>query len=278
MSIIDINKLTKYYGNFKAIDNINFTINQGEIVGFVGKNGAGKSTTIRSILNILFPSDGTIKIDSLDSIVDTKAIKEQVAYVMSEPNFPKNITGFDLLKFSLKFTTTSFEKVEELARYFEIDLTKKVNELSLGNKKKLALINAFIKEAKIMILDEPTNGLDPLMQQKFFELILKQKAENNTIFLSSHNLLEIEKYCDKVIIIKDGIIVDYIDLKMQKLKHQQVVTYKTKDGESLTFDLNEDINDLLKRLSKLDLDSLEIKYKSVEDEFITYYKGDADHE
>ncbi len=278
MDMIEIKKFSKDYGTFRAVKDLSLCIKKGEIVGFVGKNGAGKSTTIRTLLNMILPSEGALTIDSLDVTTHAKTIKERVAYVMSEPAYPHGVTSMELLMFSAGFSNSSKEDIEQLAQYFELNLDKKINELSLGNKKKVAIINALIKNAKIIILDEPTSGLDPLMQQKLFDLLLDAKKNGATIFLSSHNLQEVQRYCDKVAIIKDGQLVDYINLNDTQIKFKQVVFYRTKDGKEHTFDLEEDINLLLSRLSKLDIDHLEIKTKSVEDEFIQYYKDGAAHE
>ncbi len=276
MSVIEIRNLVKTYGKNIAVKGINLSIEKGKIVGFVGKNGAGKSTTLRNMLNMLNPTKGRIEILGLDSEKDSKKIKSKVSYVPSESAFYENITCEKLLQFALGFTETSIEKMQNLSQYFELDLSKKIGELSFGNKKKLSLIQGFIKDADLIILDEPTNGLDPLMQNKFFELLLKEKQKGKTIFLSSHNLSEIEKYCDKVAIIKDGEIVDYFDMKGVKIKHKQNISYTTKDGVSKKYDIEEDINVVIRKLAKMDLDSLEIKTKTVEDEFISYYKTNED--
>ena len=272
MNVIEIKDFSKSYGKFNAVKGIDLTVEKGLIVGFVGKNGAGKSTTIRTMLNMLSATEGTINILGLDSRKDSKKIKSMMSYVPSESAFYDNITCEKLLLFALSFTKTSAEEMRNLAQYFELDLSKKVNELSLGNKKKLSLIQGFIKDAELIVLDEPTNGLDPLMQDKFFKLILEEKQKGKTIFLSSHNLAEVEKYCDKVAIINDGNIVDFLDMKDVKIKHKQVVSYTTKEGKSEHYEINEDINELISKLAKLDVESLEIKTKTVEDEFISYYK------
>ncbi len=272
MNTIDISGFSKSYGDFRAVKEIDLSVEKGLIVGFVGKNGAGKSTTLRTMFNMINPSQGTIKLVGLDSQKDTKKIKSIVSYVPSESAFYENITCEKLLYFALGFTDTSKEEMQTLAEYFELDLSKKINELSFGNRKKLSLIQGFIKDAELIVFDEPTNGLDPLMQIKFFELLLKEKQGGKTIFLSSHNLSEIEKYCDKVAIINSGEIVDYFDMKDVKINHKQIVTYTTKSGETVSFENEEDINELIKALSKIELDNLEIKSKTVEDEFISYYK------
>ncbi len=276
MSIIEIKNFVKTYGDFTAVKNIDLSVEKGLIVGFVGKNGAGKSTTLRTMLNMLNPTSGKISVLGLDSQKDTKKIKTMVSYIPSESSFYENISCEKLLNFAMQFTNTSKEEIKKLADYFELDLTKKINELSFGNRKKLSLIQGFIKSAELIVLDEPTNGLDPLMQNKFFELLLSEKSKGKTVFLSSHNLTEIEKYCDKVAIIKDGEIVDYFDMKDVKIKHKQVVSYMTQDGVNKTYEIDEDINLLIKKLSKINLISLEIKTKTVEEEFISYYKNDEE--
>ena len=272
-TIIKISNFTKKYGNFTAVENLNLEINKGEMIGFVGKNGAGKSTTLRCMLDIIHPTEGTITIQGLDSKKDSKEIKKYVSYIPSESAFYDNITGRQLLKFAMKFTTITMEEIEELAEEFELNLSKKVMELSLGNRKKVSILQGLIKEAEVIILDEPTNGLDPLMQNLLFELLLEEKAKGKTIFLSSHNLSEIEKYCDKVAIIKDGKLLDYMDMDTVKIKHKQIVSYRTTTGEEACY-VVEDLNELVAKLAKLDLEQLEIKNQTVEDEFIEYYKGE----
>lgn len=276
MGIIEIKNFSKYYGKFLAVDNINISVNKGEIVGFVGKNGAGKSTTIRAMMNIIFPSSGNISLKGLDSIKYTKKIKNFTSYIPSEAYFAENLKAIDLFKFCLKFSDASMDKVIELSTYFELDLNKKIADLSLGNRKKVSIIQALLRNSEIIILDEPTVGLDPLMQNKFFDLILKEKEKGSTVFLSSHNLVDVENYCDKVIIIKDGKIVDYLDMENVKIKHNQIITFTTKSGKKRQYEFNGNINHLLKELTMLELESLEIKNKSVSEEFIHYYKNDSD--
>ncbi len=272
MSAIELQNFTKKYGQFTAVSDLDLSISKGEIVGFVGKNGAGKSTTLRTILNMIHPTNGQIKVLGLDSEKDEKEIKRRVSYIPSEASFYENVTCEKLLRFAIGFSDIPVERICELAEYFELDLNKKIMELSLGNRKKVSLIQGFLKDAELMILDEPTNGLDPLMQNKFFELLLKEKAKGRTIFLSSHNLSEVEKYCDKVAIIKDGELVDFFQMDDVKIKQKQVVTYTTMEGESYCYEIEEDINALIARLSTMQLQYLEIKTKTVEDEFIDYYK------
>lgn len=278
MAVIELEHFSKTYGKFLAIDDISMSIEKGEIVGFVGKNGAGKSTTIRSMVNMIFPTSGKITINGMDSVKDAKKLKHILSYMPSDSAYYENVTSEELFKLCLKFSSEGIDRAHELAAFFELDTKKKISELSLGNRKKVSIIQALLKNAEIIILDEPTSGLDPLMQSKFFEHILKEKEKGATIFLSSHNLSEIEKYCDKVIIIKDGKIVDFLDMRNVKIKHKQTVSYTTKDGVSKTFEFSGDINILVDELSALDIESLEIKTNTVEEEFIKYYKEDGANE
>lgn len=272
MALIEIEHFSKYYDKFLAVDNIDISIEKGEIVGFVGKNGAGKSTTIRAMVNMIFPSNGRISIKGLDSVKDAKQIKSFLSYMPSDSAYYENVTGEELFRLCNNFSGESLERALELLSYFELDAKKKISELSLGNRKKVSIIQALLKNSEIIVMDEPTSGLDPLMQTKFFDLVLKEKEKGTTVFLSSHNLSEIEKYCDKVIIIKDGKIVDYLDMRNVKVKHAQMVSYTTASGETKSFEFSGEINELVAELAKLDLESLEIKTNTVEDEFIKYYK------
>ncbi len=273
-SVIEFKSFHKSYGRFEAVKNLSFTIPKGKIVGFVGKNGAGKSTTIRSMFDMIHVTNGSITVLGMDSQKDAKAIKKRVSYIPSEVTFYDNVTCMQLLKFASEFSVGSFDKIKELTTYFELDLTKKITELSLGNRKKLSIIQGFIKDCELIVLDEPTNGLDPLMQKKFFELIIKEKNLGKTILLSSHNLSEIEKYCDMVAIIKDGELIDYFNMKDVKIKYHQTVTYTTADGITESYEIDGDINAVIAKLSTLNLTSLEIKAKSMEDELFDYYKED----
>ncbi|HKK96391.1 MAG TPA: ABC transporter ATP-binding protein [Anaerovoracaceae bacterium] len=276
--IIKVNDFTKKYGKLTAAKNISFTVKKGEIVGFVGKNGAGKSTTIRCMTNMLFPTQGDIKIKGLDSVKDAKKINSLVSYMPSETELYEGVTSKELFKLVLSFDGKKMSYAEELSQYFELNMNKKIQELSLGNRKKVSIIIMFLRNAEIMILDEPTSGLDPLMQKKFFDKIHEKTKNGTTVFLSSHNLNEVEKYCDRAIIIKDGTIVDDLNMAEVNVAKIQNVTYMTSDGKSETYEYEGDINELIGELSKMNLSHLEIKGKSVEEEFIRYYKEGEIHE
>ena len=274
MNAIDIKSLTKYYGKQKGIKNLNLSVKEGEIFGFVGKNGAGKSTTIRTLLNFLYPTSGQATIFGFDILNDIKEIKKITSYLPSEVSYYDNITVEGLFNYTLGFLEQKDkQRVKNLSSFFELDLKRKITDLSLGNRKKVSVIQCLLKKPKLIILDEPTSGLDPLMQAKFFQVLLEEKARGCTIFLSSHNLTEIEKYCDRVGIIKDGEIVDIVERNHFRNSSKYNVKYVLKNNETKSYIYDGDLNKLTKDLSRLDLLSLEVGPSSIEEEFIKYYKG-----
>ncbi|NLL31129.1 MAG: ABC transporter ATP-binding protein [Clostridiales bacterium] len=292
MKAIKINNLTKNYGKNRGINNINLEINQGEIYGFIGPNGAGKSTTIKTLLNFIFPTSGSAKILGKDIVDESKEIKEFTSFVPSEVRYYSEFKVKDILKYAASFFKDyDREYVKELCDELEVELEKKMSELSLGNKKKVAIVQALINNPKIVILDEPTNGLDPLIQQKLFNILLKEKAKGKTIFLSSHNLSEVEKFCDRVAVIKEGQIVDILDLKnINRDLGQRVIissnNIEIKEIEKIAENVKEidkgiefiykgNLNELISLLSKYDIEKLLIEEVKLEDTFLHYYEGEG---
>jgi ABC-2 type transport system ATP-binding protein len=289
MKIIDIKNLTKSYGKNRGIENINLTVNEKEIFGFIGPNGAGKSTTIKVLLNFIFPTHGEAKIFDLDCVKDSVKIKENIGYVPSEVRYYGNMKVRDIISYGESFhNNVDKEYVQQICKDFSIELDKNISELSLGNKKKVAIIQAILNKPKLLILDEPTNGLDPLIQQKLFETLTKLKNEGSTIFFSSHNLSEVEEFCDKVAIIKEGKIIDIKDIREYSRKKIKKITIKTmdiieeelislgienleKNNQVLTFYYSGAINPLLSLLSKYKIEDLTIEEKNLSETFMSYY-------
>lgn len=211
MNIIETKKLTKYYGKTLGIKYLDLSIQQGEIFGFIGPNGAGKSTTIRTLLGLIHPTSGTATIFGKDITKFGPEIKEEIGYLPSEVFYYDNMKVIDLLKYSGSFykkdSNLISKRIRELAKYLDLDLKKKIDDLSYGNKKKVGIIQGLLHEPKLIILDEPTGGLDPLMQQRFFDLLREENKKGVTILFSSHILNEVQKLCDRVAIIKDGKII-----------------------------------------------------------------------
>lgn len=289
MSIIEISNLTKDYGKNRGIEGVNLKVNKGEIFGFIGPNGAGKSTTIKLLLNLIFPTSGKAAIFGLDCITETTKIKESIGYVPSEVKYYDNMKVQELINYAKSFhKSTDSEYVRELCTTFEVELEKNISELSLGNKKKVAIVQALVHNPKLLILDEPTNGLDPLIQQKLFTTLLALKEKGTTIFLSSHNLTEVEEFCDKVAIIKEGKIIAVKNISEFANKKVKRVTLKLSENieeelksigceilennqNTFIFNFNEDINKLLAVISKHKVIDLIIEEKKLSEVFMSYY-------
>ncbi|MDC4241338.1 ABC transporter ATP-binding protein [Clostridium tertium] len=291
MEAIKITNLTKSYGKSRGIKNINLEIKEGEIYGFIGPNGAGKSTTIKTLLNFIFPTSGSAKILGKDIVSESKLIKEFTSYVPSEVRYYSDVKVKDILNYAASFFDYYDDQyLNELCSELEVELDKKIEELSIGNKKKVAIVQALLSNPKIVILDEPTNGLDPLIQQKLFNILLKEKAKGKTIFLSSHNLSEIEKFCDRVAVIKEGEIIDILDLNKMNRDLGKRIILRSNDinikeiekisesfkyiDEEIEFIYKGNINELISLLSKYNLDKLLIEDVKLEEAFLNYYEGE----
>ncbi|MGD9679012.1 MAG: ATP-binding cassette domain-containing protein [Vulcanibacillus sp.] len=214
MNIVEINKLTKYYGKERGIIDVSFNIEEGEIFGFIGPNGAGKSTTIRTLLSLIYPTSGEAKIFGKDCIKFGSEIRKEIGYLPSEVFYYENMKVLDILKYSASFYDKDCNnRIYELSETMNLDLNKKVDDLSYGNKKKVGIVQGLLHEPKLIILDEPTSGLDPLMQQKFFDLIHNENKKGSTILFSSHILGEVQRLCTRVAIIKEGRVIKVEDMK-----------------------------------------------------------------
>jgi len=292
MSIIEVNKLSKYYGKAKArgIVDVSFNVEESEIFGFIGPNGAGKSTTIRLFLSLIFPSSGSAKIFGKDCIEFGPEIRQEIGYLPSEVFYYEGMKVLDLLKYSASFyKKDSTKRMYELAEIMELDLKRKIDDLSYGNKKKVGIVQGLLHQPKVIILDEPTSGLDPLMQQKFFNLIKEENKRGATIFFSSHILGEVQKMCNRVAIIKDGSIVNIQDIKtLQKDNYKKIevaaadlddkrfavagVSNLTKDNGALKFFYKGDINQIMRIILEKEVSDVTIEEPTLEEIFMHYYE------
>lgn len=290
MKAIEISNLTKFYGKHRGIEQVNLEVEQGEIFGFIGPNGAGKSTTIRSMLGLIKYNEGSVSIfgkDIKDNLVD---ILKDVGYLPSEVFYYENTKAYDLLKYSASFYEGNFdERIKYLANYLDLDLNMKVDNMSYGNKKKVGIVQGLLHSPKLIILDEPTGGLDPLMQQKFFDLIKEENEKGATVMFSSHILGEVQRICDRVAIIKEGklvtvetiknltnINIKYVDLIVNGSVEESVfndseIKDYTKTDDNIKFTYTGDLNALLELLRKVDIIDLVIKEPDLEDIFMHYY-------
>ena len=304
--VIIVNNLTKIYGmkiplvirtigrRVVGVDDTSFSVKKGEIFGFLGPNGAGKTTTIRSILGYLRIQEGEITILGLDFEHDYLEIRKNIGYVPGDMALYGNFTGNELLEYYNKFRPINKEFLNELKTDFKVDLTLRIKALSTGNRKQVGLLLALASKPSLLILDEPTTGLDPLMTAKFHKVIKKLKNQGITIFLSSHDLSEVQAVCDRVGIIKEGkmILVEEVgELKSKFMQHMKITFSDDKvpsieDFESIrsvisvekfndrTFNLQvrEDVNELLKFITNYPVHRISIEDASLEEIFLQYYQ------
>lgn len=290
MNVIELKNLTKYYGKAKGCENVNFTVKEGEIFGFIGPNGAGKSTTIRAMLSLIYPTSGTITIFGKDAIEFGSEIRKEIGYLPSEIFYYDKMKVIDLLNYSASFYDKNCSsRINELAEIMELDLNRKIQDLSYGNKKKVGIVQGLLHSPKLLILDEPTSGLDPLMQKKFFNLIAEENKKGVTVLFSSHILSEVQQLCDRVAIIKEGKIISIQDIKT--LKNDTYKKFKITgkdltnkkfmiDGVSnliqengeVSFFFKGNVNDIIQILGSLTIKDVLIEEPTLEEIFIHFYE------
>ena len=290
MNVIEIKKLTKNYGNARGITDVSFNVEQGEIFGFIGPNGAGKSTTIRTLLSLIYPTSGSATIFGKDCIKFSTEIKKEIGYLPSEVFYYDKMKVIDLLKYSASFYKKDCTKrIKELAQVMDLDLNKKIDDLSFGNKKKVGIVQGLLHEPKLIILDEPTSGLDPLMQQRFFDLLREENKKGTTILFSSHILSEVEKLCHRVAIIKEGKLIKLEKISVLKEnKHKKFKIETTTDIDKeyfnisgvtklevqdnmISFIFRGNINSIMKKLSAIEIINLWVEEPDLEEIFMHYY-------
>ena len=290
MFAIETDNLCKSYGKSRGISNVNLQISKGEVFGFIGPNGAGKSTTIRTLLNFIFPTSGSGKIMGFDCVKETKKIKQLIGYLPGEVNYYDDMKIIELFSYSANFYKKDCTKrINELIDIFQVDASKKISELSLGNKKKVGIIQALLHEPEVLIFDEPTSGLDPLMQKSFFEVLKDENKKGTTIFFSSHILSEVQEVCNKVAIIKEGKILKIEEISKLRSAQFKNITLKfqaneeaefmlegaknlTQEGGCTNFLYNGDINNIINSLYGRKIQNLLIEEPSLEQIFMHYYE------
>lgn len=288
--MIKVNKLKKYYNKNRGIEDVSFEISKGEIYGLIGPNGAGKTTAIRILNGLLKEDSGSASISGYSIPKNLDKIKNKVGYLPGEVNYYSDMKVKDFLQFNRKFyKDPDIKYEEELIDKLQIDLNKKIKELSLGNKKKVAIVQSLIHRPEYLILDEPTNGLDPLLQQILYEIILEEKEKGTAILFSSHILSEVEKICDRVGIIKDGdLIKEYSINELKNISIKNITIYGLENPEILTkkykitrnykgnnYDLSlksTELKEFFDFLSKLEFLDIEIQNPKLEETFIEFYK------
>lgn len=291
-AIIETKNLTKSYGRARGIIDVNLTVNEGEIFGFIGPNGAGKSTTIRTLLSLIFKTSGEAKIFGLDCEKDSRKILADVGYLPSEVFYYDNMRAIDLFHYAASFYRKDCTaKIKELSEALELDLHKKIEDMSLGNKKKVGIVQGLLHSPRLIILDEPTSGLDPLMQKTFFDLIRAENRRGATVLFSSHILSEVQRICDRVAIIKEGRIISTQKISELRQNAYKKVSFTVKDtetlqgfsvdgavnvdmqGDSANFLFKGDCNLLLSKIGKYALSNVDISEPTLEEIFLHYYSN-----
>lgn len=286
MNAIKTTSLTKSYGKSRGIIALNLTVKQGEFFGFIGPNGAGKSTTIRTLLGLIHSTSGSAEILGMDIQKENQKILTKVGYLPSESSFYAGMRVRDVLKLSADLRKQNCkDEASKLCERLQLDTTRKVDELSFGNRKKAAIVCALQHKPELLILDEPTSGLDPLMQREFFNILRERNEEGTTIFLSSHVLSEIRRNCSRAAIIREGRIIacDSVDA-LAKTKAKRVTIHGEADLGSLdgirglqttdditNFLYSGDINKLLQVLAESHITDLSVAEPDLEEIFLHYY-------
>ncbi len=296
--VIELRNFVKHYGDVEAVRGIDLVVNKGEVFGFLGPNGAGKTTTIRTILDFIRRTDGEVMILGLDSHADTKRIRQRVGYLPGEFGLYDGLKVREFLMYLLdvRGVPENKKRMLELAEYFDLEMDRKIRELSKGNRQKVGLVQAFMHDPELVILDEPTSGLDPLIQQKFYKMISEEKENGRTVFLSSHVLAEVEHICDRVAIIREGklVLVDRIDALKEKVGKVLSVTFNEDvpkkelelpniedlkgDGRTYTMTVRGDIDEVVKRIAAHSVQSMTMETYSLEELFLELYNHTDERE
>ena len=290
---IVLNQLTKHYGTHRGINDLSFSVNEGEFFGFIGPNGAGKSTTIRTLMGLIHPSGGNASIFGLDCQTKASVIARDVGYLPSENSYYENMKVRDLLQYTADLYGMDCEtKMYELSERLNLDLTRKIEDLSLGNKKKVGIVSAIMTSPKLIIMDEPTSGLDPLIQQAFYDILKEENSRGATVFFSSHVLSEVQKLCDRVAILKEGQLIGIQSIKELRESGYKKVSLSAKeaiprdffdlsgianyaetaDKTSVSFVYNGNITAIIDKLHLLHLDDVLLEEPSLEEIFMHYYE------
>lgn len=290
-NIIEVSGLSKSYGRHRGIESVTFNVEKGEVFGFIGPNGAGKSTTIRILLGLVHPTGGNARSFGKDCSKEAHEVAKRIGYVPSEAFYYEHMTVRELLKYSADlYGKDCRERTDVLAERLKLDTKRKITDLSFGNKKKVGIVAALQHAPELIILDEPTNGLDPLIKEELFGLLQEANRAGATILYSSHVLSEVQKICSKVAIIKEGRIVNVQsiqELRRNAYKKISLVTPRKVDedyfqgdgladfrqnGQDVSFIYRGNISDMISRIDRLEVDDVYIEEPSLEEIFLHYYK------
>lgn len=290
-SVILLNELTKSYGKHRGVNGISLSVFPGEIFGFIGPNGAGKSTTIRTLMGLLKPTSGSASIFGLDCSQEPAHIAKDVGYLPSENCYYNNMKVREMLLYTAElYGVDGHSRMEELADRLNLDLSRRIGDLSLGNKKKVGIVSALLPSPKLLIMDEPTSGLDPLVQQTFYEILREENKKGTTIFLSSHVLSEVQKLCDRVAILREGKLIGLQSMKELRENGYKKISLTTKGtiphnffaisgvanlkqaSSAASFMFNGNAMAIVDKLHQMELEDILIEEPSLEEIFLHYYE------
>ncbi len=290
-NVIETDHLTKYYGKARGIIDVSFQVEEGEIFGFIGPNGAGKSTTIRLLLSLIYPTSGTATIFGKDCIKYGPQLRQNIGYLPSDVFYYEGMKVIDLLKYSASFYKRDCtQRMYELAELMELELDRRIEDLSYGNKKKVGIVQGLLHQPKLVFLDEPTAGLDPLMQRTFFDLIREENRRGMTVFFSSHILSEVQRLCNRVGIIREGRMIEIADIRtLQQNNYKRVrvaakgldpayfqplpgVTNLERVNGAVRFFYKGDLNIIMRKIAELTVSDVTIEEPTLEEIFMHYYE------
>ncbi|MGD2250542.1 MAG: ABC transporter ATP-binding protein [Candidatus Methanofastidiosia archaeon] len=290
--IIHTENLTKFYGKIKGIEHVDLSVNRGEIFGFLGPNGAGKTTTIRLLMDLITPTSGTAEIFGLDCQKDSLKIRKRIGYIPGDLSLYDSMSGKKFLQFISSLRPRKPVLTDTLLKRFDVTVNRKIKGFSMGMKQKLGIVQAFMHDPELVIMDEPTLGLDPLMQKEFYTFLKEEQEKGRTFFMSSHILSEVEKVCERVGIIKEGSIVAMEDVDSLRKKSGKVmevefvtditekdldipeITQVSIDGHKAHFRAMGNMDTVIKHVSQYTIKDLTARELSVEDMFMHYYEGE----
>lgn len=294
-NVIEISNVTKDYGQGRGVFDISFQVKKGELMGFLGPNGAGKTTTIRQLMGFMRPDSGSLSILGLDCFEQVDKIEKSLGYLPGEIAFIDSMTGMEFIRFvSNMKKMKGLGRASELMDMFELKPEGRIKKMSKGMKQKIAIICAFMQDPELLILDEPTSGLDPLMQNRFVELILKEKERGKTILMSSHIFEEVEKTCDRAAIIRSGRIAAVEDMEKLRSNKQKIIDLKfdsevnakafaagfkksSIEGSTVTVKVGKDVDGFIKAASLYTVRDMNMRTQTLEELFMHFYGG-QDHD
>lgn len=288
---IDVQALAKYYGKQCGIENVSFSIDKGEIFGFIGPNGAGKTTTIRTLLALIHPTSGSASIFGKDCIREAESIAGDVGYLPTEIYYYENMTALELLQYTADlYQVKAADRISALADKLNLDLKRRISNLSYGNKKKVGIVASLLHQPKLLILDEPTSGLDPLVQQTFIDILKEENKKGVTVLFSSHVLSDVQKVCNRVAILKEGCVIDIQNISelrekgfkkvelnlIEKLvpglfEIEGVADFKQSNNQ-VSFIYHGDLNLIVEKIALLKLNDIFINEPTLEEIFFHYYE------